>query len=201
MGQQSWVDRELGYSRSGGRLLPAQSIPKASQSLQKPLKVLPKTPQSLPRVIAGLRRGPKGSPEPKRGKERKSNPIKDSGSGRETPLETGAILLCGETAFSHYRSVKIQKSLKNAPRINFSVGLFFRTCSNRFSVVFEQKWGVPPSTSASENQRFRGSVKRGQRRWGMVGTTFPPDVTNCDYCPNRPYTRMHAGHYVLSSVS
>ena len=159
MGQQSWVDRELGYSRSGGRLLPAQSLPKASQNLQKPLKVSPKTPQSLPRVIAGLRRGPKGSPEPKRAKERNSNTIKDSGSGRESPLETGAILLFDETAFSRYRAVKIQKSLKNAPRIIFSVGLFFGTYSIRFSVVFEQKWGVPPSTSASENHRSWGSVE------------------------------------------
>ena len=136
--------------------MPAQSLPKASQRLQKPLKVSPKTPQSLPKAspelspgYGGVPRRPQESPEPKRGKERKSNTIKDSGSGRKTPLETGAILLFGETAFARYRSVKINTSLKNAQKINFLVGLFFGPCSIRFSVVFEQKWGVPPSTSAS----------------------------------------------------
>ena len=148
-----------------------QRLPKASQSLPKSPQSLPKASQSLPKVSPKtpptyglLPRASQRPPEPKSGKERKSNPIKDSGSGRETPLETGAILLYGETAFSHYRSVKINKSRKNAPKINFLVGLFFGTCSIRFSVVFEQKGGVPPSTSASENHRSWGSVNAGGRR-------------------------------------
>ena len=148
MGQQSWVDRELGYivGRAGGSCLPEASpkLPRAFKSLSKSRQRLPKASQSLPKVSPKtpptyglLPRASQKPPEPKSGKERKSNPIKDSGSGRETPLETGAILLFGETAFSHYRSVKINKSRKNAPKINFLVGLCFGTCSIRFSVANE----------------------------------------------------------------
>ena len=141
MGQQGWVDRELGYivGRAGGSCLPEaspklprafkslsksrQRLPKASQSLPKSPQSLPKASQSLPKAFQSL---PKASPKPPkaspkspqrlprltdyspepprgpqsaRGKERKSNPIKDSGSGRETPIETGAMFLFGETAF------------------------------------------------------------------------------------------------------
>ena len=175
MGQQSWVDRELGYivGRAGGSCLPKaspklprafkslsksrQRLPKASQSLPKSPQSLPKASQSLPKVSPKtpptyglLPRASQRPAEPKSGKERKSNCIKDSGSGRERRLETGAILLFDKTAFAHYRQGKIQKRLKNASKIKFLVGLFFGTCSIRFSVVFEQKGGVPPSTSASE---------------------------------------------------
>ena len=169
------VEQEFGciIDRAGGSWLPQaplklprafkslsksrQRLPKASQSLPKSPQSLPKASQSLPKVSPKtpptyglLPRASQRPPEPKSANVRKFILNGNGGSGRESPLETGAILLFGETAFSHYRSVKIQKGLKNASKINLSVGLFFGTCSIRFSVVFEQKWGVPPSTSASE---------------------------------------------------
>ena len=67
MGQQSWVDRELGYivGRAGGSCLPKAS-PKLPQSFPETpslAKVSPKTPQSLPKVSPELSPGYGGVPK------------------------------------------------------------------------------------------------------------------------------------------
>ena len=75
MGQQSWVDRELGYivGRAGGSCLPKASpkLPRAFKSLSKSRqrlpKVSPKSPQSYRRVTAGSQ----GVPRAKKGQRAK----------------------------------------------------------------------------------------------------------------------------------
>ena len=85
MGQQGWVDRELGYivGRAGGSCLPEASpkLPRAFKSLS----VLPKTPQSLPKVSPELSPGyggvPRGPQSQKRAKSENLIPLRIAGLG------------------------------------------------------------------------------------------------------------------------
>ena len=45
------------------------------------------------------------------------------------------------------------------------------------------------------------SLDSGARITQVTRMTPLPHFTNPSYCPKRPYTRMHAGHSVLPSVS
>ena len=61
MGQQGWVDRELGYmvGRAGGSCLPEASpkLPQSFPEIPKVSPVSPKTSQSLPKVSPELSPG------------------------------------------------------------------------------------------------------------------------------------------------
>ena len=70
MGQQSWVDRELGYivGRAGGSCLPKaspklpQSFPEPPRVSAKPSKVCPKVPKVCPKSPQSLPRSPQTTP-------------------------------------------------------------------------------------------------------------------------------------------
>ena len=79
---------------------------------------------------------------------------------------------------------------------------------NRFPLLeFLTTFSIRISSTICKNGRTRGnnppldSTDSGARSTLVNETTPPPHLTNPGYCPKRPFTRMHAGHSVLPSVS
>ena len=99
----------------------------------------------------------------------------------------------------------MEKVPKTLQKIHFPLGSFLSTFSKRFSLDNSQKMENLRQLVLAKNIEVGArwtQVTQGEARWTqMEETTFPPHLTNPGYCPKRPYTRMHAGHSVLPSVS